>query len=228
MRSRILILLSAKSIILFLVISSAVYAQADNARPLPQFLFPGFGSGIVKSKSGPYLTFKLNYDMLDEKMVTEKGGVYRLLGNIEDVDTVYLQGRIFVPIDNFFCELVAVGDAPFFIRYKCYLVSSGTTVGYGVKSQGVGPTEYRRFELGSDVVNIDLPPDNNVEVSSVNMVRVNDKIQKFANERQLKKLFPDHARQLEEYFKTNNVDFKSREFIVKLGAFCNSLLDSGK
>jgi hypothetical protein len=203
----------------------ALNSQDDKNRDLPQFLFKSFTDGTVKAKSGSYHKFILNYDMLDEKMIMEQKGVYRLLANPGDVDTISLQGRLFVPVGDVFYEVLVTGGTPFYLQHKCLPIAEGTDIGYGQKSQSVDPTSYRRFELGSDVVNLELPHEMAVLPSPVSWVRINNEMLHFSNSKQFIKLFPGKQKELSEYFKKNKIDFKSREDLIKLGIYFNDRLN---
>jgi hypothetical protein len=200
-------------------------SQDDKGRALPQFLFSSFTEGTVKAKSGNYYKFFLNYNMLDEKMIIEQKGVYSLLANPGDVDTISLQGRVFVPIGDVFYEVLVAGGTPFYLQHKCLLITEGRDIGYGQKSQSVAPTSYQRFELGSEVVNLDLPNEMSVLSSPESWVRKNNEMLNFSSSKQFIKLFPGKEKELSEYFKKNKINFKSREDLIKLGNYFNAELE---
>jgi hypothetical protein len=89
----------------------------------------------------------------------------------------------------------------------------------------VAPTSFRRFELGSEVVNLDLPPEMSLLSSPVSWVRKNNEMFKFSGSKQFIKLFPEKEKQLSEYFGKNKINFKSREDLIKLGIFFNTGLN---
>jgi len=205
-------------------------AQNEQTRTLPQFLFPGFTKGVVIMKSGVSFSSSLNYNMVDEIMVTELNGAYRYATRPQDIDTIFLENRKFVPFEKIFYEVLLSGPAPFFLQNKSLYTPIGSPVGYGMKSQSVGNTKFSRYEMGSvvyqynDVVYIDLPPNVTVTPASVNWVRKNNTMEKFANERQLLKIFPEKEIQLKEFFKREKPDMKDREDLIKLGKYCNELM----
>lgn len=211
-------------VFLLAFLSFNLLAQVDPGRPLPQFLFPGFTKGIVIMKDGTRFYFVLNYNMVDEEMISEQNGVYRTTKNSQEIDTIYLQNKIFVPVGKAFYEVLVNGSATFFLQNKSRYTTVGTEVGYGTKSQSVGPTAFRRFEIGSDVVTLDLPQNVTVTPASVNWVRKNNKLEKFTSERQLLKIFPEQETRLKAFIKKEKPDMKVREDIIKLGTYCNELI----
>jgi hypothetical protein len=210
--------------------SFEMLAQNDPGRTLPQFLFPGFTKGVVIMKGGDSFSAFLNYNMVDEKMVTQLNGAYRYATSLQNIDTIFLEYRKFVPVEKAFYEVLVSGPATFFLQNKSQYTPNGSTVGYGVNSKSVGPTKSKRYELGSvvyqynDVVYIDLPPNVTVTPASVNWVRKNNKMEKFTTEKQLLKIFPEKETQLKKYIKKENLNLKVREDLIKLGNYCNELM----
>jgi hypothetical protein len=217
-------------VLLLVFISFNVLAQDELSRPLPQFLFPGFTKGVVIMKSGESFSSFLNYNMVDERMVTELNGVYRYATNIQNIDTIFLEYKKFVPVDKAFYEVLVSGPVTFFLQNKSRYTPTGSSVGYGAKSSSIGPTKSRRYELTSvvyqyqEVVYIDLPPNVTVTPASVIWVRKNNIMEKFTSERQLLKIFPEKETQLKAFIKKEKLDLKVREDLIKLGNFCNELL----
>jgi hypothetical protein len=223
------VLRTGSFVLFFTFIFFEVHGQKDQGRPLPHFLFPGFTKGVVIMKGGDSFSASLNYNMVDEKMVTELNGAYRYATRLQDIDTIFLEYRKFVPVEKAFYEVLVSGPAIFFLQNKSLYTPNGSPVGYGSKSQSVGPTKYRRYEMGSvvyqynDVVYIDLPPNVTVTPASVSWVRKNNKMEKLTNEKQLLKIFPDKINELKDYFKKNKPDLKERDDLIKLGNYCNEL-----
>ncbi len=206
------------------LLSTVASAQGTEENPIPHFLFPQFTTGTIIMKDGKSFTSLLNYNMAEERMITELNGTYRVAKNIETFDTIYIQNRKFVPAEKGFLELLITGPATFFFEHKCNLTPMGSSVGYGQKSQSVGPTDMRRLEIPGDVVHIELPPNVEITPASVCWVRRGDELFKFTGTNQFLKIFPEKADQLKKYIKAEKINFKNREDILKLGTFCNQIL----
>jgi hypothetical protein len=129
-----------------------------------------------------------------------------------------------VPAEKGFLELLIAGPATFYFEHKCNLTPMGSSVGYGQKSQSVGPTDMRRLEIPGDVVHIELPPNVEITPASVCWVRRGDEMFKFTGTNQFLKIFPEKGDQLKKYIKSEKINFKNREDILKLGTFCNQIL----
>jgi hypothetical protein len=198
-----------------------VNAQGNSDRPLPQFLFPVFADGVIVMKDASKSEARLNYNMVEEAMISEKDGVYWRSQNPALIDTIYLQNRKFVPVDNAFYEILATGEATFFLENKSKYVSVGEDIGYGVKSHSIDHTELTRFETWSSVVTVELPKNVTISKVSVNWVRRNGSMQRFNSEKQLLKMFPEKKIQISDYIDKQKINLKVREDLIKLGNFCN-------
>jgi hypothetical protein len=195
-------------------------AQDTQSKPLPQFLFPEFSDGVTVMKDGKRFTSSLNYNMADEIMISHVNGVYRYATRSNDIDTIILQSRKFIPVAKAFYEVLASGPVTILLQNKCLITPRGANVGYGAKSRSVGPTEYKRFEFNStDVVKIELPENVDVTPASVYWVRKDNDMVKFMNEKQFLKIFPAEEARLKAYIKENHLNLKVREDVMKLGKF---------
>lgn len=209
--------------------------QTDPGNPLPHFVFPGFTKGVSKMKDGKVFSSNLNYNTVDEIMVTELDGEYRYAKNLENIDTILIEYKKFVPVGKVFYEVLAKGPVSLFLQNKSTLTPKGSNVGYGSRSQSVGSTDYKRFEMQQwnvnsqwDVVNIDLPPNMEVTPASVYWVRKDGNFEKFTNLNQFYKIFPDKQAELKQFVKKENISMKSRENLIKLVNYCSAHFDSAQ
>jgi hypothetical protein len=216
---------------LFIVFLSADLQGQDNqGNPLPHFLFPSFREGLVKMKDRSNFSTLLNYNMVDEKMITELNGVYRYSKDPQLIDTIIIEKRVFVPVENKFYELLSGGWVTFFLENKSLATPRGNDIGYGARSHSSAPTQYKRYELTEviyqygSVVNIDLPPNIDITPASVFWVKKDGNLEKYTNEKQFLKIFPEFENELKEYIKKENIKVKTREDAIKLGNYCNELI----
>ena len=211
---------------LLFLISLDTLAQNDKGNSLPQFLFPAFSRGTIVLKTGERFSAMLNYNMVDAIMVSKIDEIYRSANNPSVFDTIYLQNRIFVPVEKTFYELLAAGPANFYLEHKSSYTPVGNSIGYGAKSKSVGPTVYKRFEYSiyNEPVSVDLPPNVEVTPNSTYWVSKDKKMEKFNTEKQLLKLFPEKGNQLKDFIRKENLNLKNREDIIKVGIYCNTLL----
>ncbi len=85
---------------------SSLFAQSEIiGKRLYHYLFPDFAEGKVKQKSGEINKAQLNYNLLTEEMVFEQSGQQMALDKIENIDTVYILDRKFIPAGQVFYEM---------------------------------------------------------------------------------------------------------------------------
>jgi hypothetical protein len=217
--------------VMFLVILSFDLSGQDNTgKPLPHFLFPSFRDGVVLMKDGKSFSTLLNYNMIEEKMITELNGIYRYSKNPQLIDTIHLENRVLVPVENAFYEVLSNGPVTFFLQNKSNFTPGGSDVGFGVKARSVGPTQFRRFELTSvvyqynEVAYIDLPQNGEITPASIFWVRKNGTLEKFSTQKQFLKLFPEYEPQIKEYIRKEKINVRSREDVIRLGNYCNLII----
>jgi hypothetical protein len=203
--------------------------QDNQGNPLPHFLFPSFKEGLVVMKDGKKFSTLLDYHMVDEKMITELNGVYRYSKDPQLIDKIYLENRVFVPVDNVFYEILSNGPVTFFLQNRSNFTPMGNDIGYGAKPRSVGRTQYNRFELSDlrffgEVAYLDIPPNVEITPASVFWVKKNDKLEQFSTERQFLKLFPGYEVELKEFIKKESISIKSREDVIRLGNYCNKII----
>lgn len=221
---------SVAAALLFLLVSSLMMGQDNQGNPLPHFLFPSFKQGFIKMKDGNNFTTLVNYHMIEERMITEIDGTYRYSKEPRLIDTIIVEKRVFVPVDNTFYEVLASGPVTFFLQNRSNYTPMGSDIGYGARSRSVGRTEYSRFELSDvmyqfgEVANVTLPPNVEVTPSSVFWIRKDGEFEKFSNEKQFLKLFPGYENQLKAFIRKEKIRMKSREDVMKLGEYCCTLI----
>jgi len=214
---------SCLSIILFFLFPN-LPGQTDPSNPFPQFLFPGFTKSLVKMKDGRQLTATINYNMVDEEMIFDQKGVYMALDKPQEIDTIYLRNRKFIPVEKSFYEVLNKGRITMFIQHKSRYSQKGTPTAYGMTTKTAGPTKVLSMQVGNQVRQVELPENVEVTPATVYWAKYNNEMNKFTTEKQLLKLFPDKADKLKEFIKNSKLDIKIREDLIKLGNFCNGIV----
>jgi len=205
------------------LITSGINAQNETPQTLPQFLFPAFAKGIVKMKDGRKLAAVLNYNMVDEEMIFEQNKKYMVVDKPEEIDTVYLQNRRFVFVDKVFYEVVASGKVTLYIQHKSRYSEKGTPTAYGMSTKTSANYKYSSVQTGNQVRFLEIPDNVTVTPAIVYWANINGEMKKFTSQNQFIKLFPGSEEKIKEYIKVNNIDLKSREGLMNLGNFINSM-----
>jgi hypothetical protein len=209
-------------VILMLFFTTAT-SQTNSPVKLPQFLFPEFSAGKVMLKTGSQ-SVQLNYNMIDEEMIFSQRGSYMALSNIENIDTVIIQNRKFVPVGKPFYEVVVKRDIPFFIQHKSKYASEGTATAYGMTSQVNERTNATTMKSAGQIRTLETPDNVKVVPEKVYWVKKNGEMKKFINERQLIKIFSEKEDDLKKFIKDSSIDITDRDDLIKLGNYCNELM----
>lgn len=226
MKHRHITFTAALYVTLILLSTMGVSGQENRENKLPHFLFPSFGDGVVFMKDDKPFSAMLNYNLLEQRMVTELNGTYRYSKDPALIDSVLIGDRVFIPVEDKFYELISRGMFTFLVQHRATLIEAGHDVGYGVKSQSTGPTQYKRFEMNrywGDVAYMDLPPESEVQNAPVFWVKRDEVLEKFNNGRQLLKLFPEFKQPLQGFLDREKINFKSPEDVTRLGNYLNTL-----
>ena len=199
-------------------------AQTDKDNQYPQLLFKGFHKSTILMKTGKTSEAFLNYNMVDEEMLIDNGGEYRVLNKLEDIDTVYIQDRKFVMVGKIFYEIVHKGKASIYLQHKCRYVSVGTQTAYGMTSHTNDTPPVSSVQKGTQVRHLEMP--DNVQVTSLDIcwVQIGADFQKFSNFKQYAKLFKEQEDQVKEFVKANDLDIKKTADLKKLGEYSSSLV----
>ncbi len=210
---------------MIMVKTPVISGQSNVKSTLPHFLFPEFKEGLVIMKDDKPFSTMLNYNMLEQRLVTELNGTYRYSRDPALIDSVLIGDRVLIPVDDNFYEVISRGRFTFLVQHRATLIEKGNEVGYGVKSQSTGPTQYKRFEINSywgNVAYLDIPADGEVKTAPVFWVRQGTSFEKFSNAKQLMKILPGYKPVIQKYIDQEKVDFKSPEDVTRLGKYLNA------
>lgn len=192
----------------------SVYSQSEE-NEISHYVFPEFMPGVVLMKNGMQNKTLLNYNALSEEMVFEEKGRRLAIANTPYVDTVFIDGRKFIPLNDKFFELVYQANYEVFVEHKCRLIDPGKNAGYGGTSQTSSVTSYSSVDLGGKVYDLKLS-DFKVEPYIYYLLKKNGELNRFLNMKQIEKLYSEKKDLFKSYVKKNNVKFYDRKSIIEL------------
>lgn len=207
-----------KSLLLLLSISISLHAQ--ETVNLSHYVFPDFQPGVVLLKNGVRNNAKLNYNAASEEMVFDENGKMLAIGDavLPQIDTVFVSDEKFIRLNNKFVKIII--DEPeidLFVEHKCRLIPPGKPAAYGGTSQTSSTTSYSSIMSDGKVYNLKLPDDYKVIPYNVFWINRNGKLQSFSNIGQLKRIYRDKKKIIDNYLKKNDVKLtneKSIEYTV--------------
>ena len=203
------------------VFATSGYSQVK-VLELSHYLFPEFTKGVVLMKTGVKNEALLNYNSLTEEMIFDNKGTKLALGQLEQVDTVYIQGRKFFPLNNKFVELVYHSKYALYAEHKCNVKDPGKPAAYGGTSQTSATSTYSSYFSGGQVYELKLPEGYETRPFIDYWLKKDGKENKFLSVRQLSKLFGDKENLCKSYLKKHDVKYENQESIVEMIKFLES------
>lgn len=214
-----------KQIIFVLItcmIGVSAYAQPEREE-LTHYLFPEFTNGVVLMKTGSRSTALLNYNSLTEEMVFENNGQKRAIAEHEliQIDTVFIRDRKFVVLNDKFVECLHQAAWELYAEHKCRVRQTGKASGYGTTSETAAIDSYSSLDYGGKFYDLNLP---GYEVAPyfIYLLTRQGEISKFANMKQLKRLYEEKKNMIKAYRKDHDVAYDNRQSIVQLIDFLES------
>src|SRR5262245_48870368 len=120
------------TIILFTFLLSDLSAQQDqHVKQLTQYLFTDFSQGSVLQKSGTVIKTLLNYNTLTQEMIFRQNNQQLALADVQNIDTVFLSQKKFIPVNNAFYVVATDTKVPLLIQYEADVVQPGSETGFG-------------------------------------------------------------------------------------------------
>ncbi len=210
-----------KKILLFftvaLLFNSVIKAQQpDPSVQLVHYVFNEFTPGIVKMKSGETFNQVLNYNTLTSEMIFDNNGKYLAIAEPENVDTVFISNRKFIPFDNKFYEVLVNSSMPLLLEYTATISEEGASTGYGNASTTTATTSYKSLVNSGGAYALKLPDGYKVIPKNTFLIMKNGKLEKAGSEKQLSKIFPDKKDMIKDLVKKNNINFSKREDVIEL------------
>jgi hypothetical protein len=215
-----------KSVIVVFVlfaISVEMQAQADTVRNPEQFLFPEFYVGVAKMLNGEKIVLDLNYNIVTEKMVfMQKGQIFDIV-NQSLIDTVYLEGKKFIPNEKVFYEILVNGGASFFIQHKGSVKRPPRPAAYGGTSEVSSSTYISNLRLGNDRYRMPKNAEIIIVPGSLYWIRINNEMFMVTGKKSLLKIFADSKNDVKQFMGRSKFNAEDPEQICKLVNYYNAL-----
>ena len=209
--------LKTNLIILFFFFTTIANAQYSNeVVQLTHYVFNKFMPGTVTMKSGESSNQLLNYNILTNEMIFDTDGKLLAIANPENVDTIYINYRKFIPISNRFYEVLVNAEMPLLLEFTATVTEPGTATGYGGSSTTTASTSYKSLIGSGGAYSLKLPDNFKVVPGFVYWIMKDDQLQKIGKANQLIKIFPGKKNIINDAIKRNNLKVSNREDIIML------------
>ncbi|MCK9414648.1 MAG: hypothetical protein M0Q53_20270 [Prolixibacteraceae bacterium] len=183
---------------------------------LSHYIFSEFIKGTVLMKSGTKNFTMLNYNALTEEMVFDKNGNKLAMAQLEEIDTVYIDDRKFIPLQGKFVEILYQNKYDLYACHKCSVIDPGKPAAYGGTSQTSSTTTFSSFISNGQAYQLKLPDGFTTKTFNEYFLKKDGKLTMFVSLRQLSKLFGEKSEQFKNYVKENKVDFEDPDAMAEL------------
>jgi hypothetical protein len=195
----------------------SVHTFAQEAVALSHYVFPVFSKGLVFQKNGSTDEAMLNYNVLSREMIFESSpGQFLALANPEKIDSVVIYGRIFIPVNNEFYELLTRSVYPLYLQYSCTVKEPGNDIGYGMSSVTTASPAIKSLIKSGGAYTLKLPDGFEVVPVYNYWILADGKYEKSNNARQMAAALPGKKEKINELVKKNNTNFSKKQDIVNL------------
>jgi hypothetical protein len=189
------------------------------AQSTSNYLFDHFISGSVKMKSGAIENATLNYNVEDQSIVFQQNGQNLTLTNLDDIDTVYIEGKKFIPALDKFYEVLNPSKIGLFALYIGKLKPMEATTDHNGTSKqlsnAVSNTASNVYVSRNYKGNYDL------KVETHYWLRRGNSFYKGDTEKQIAKVFPKKSEIIPTFIEENHIDLTQPSDMIKLIEFCN-------
>lgn len=209
------------SLLVVFFLSVQCFAQKET-KNITHYLFPEFIHGKVLMKKGKVNEVQLNYNSLTEEMIFISNGVKLALSQLDAVDTVFVNGKKFVPMNGKLYDLLYHAKYDLFAEHKCKLNDPGKPAGYGTSSQLGAASTYSSYFSGNRVYEMTLPETVETNPYTIYYLRKAGKLYKFVSIKFLLKEFPEKTNLAKKFIRENNISYDDEASLIKLVTFLES------
>ncbi len=201
---------------LFCMACMQTYGQ-QQAVAVTHYVFDHFSKGNVLQKNGSTDQAMLNYNVLSREIVFESSpGQFMALASPEKVDTVFIEGRKFIPVNKEFYELLTSGPIFLLLQYECTVKEPGASIGYGMTTVTSASVAVKSLIRNGGAYSLVLPDGFEVAPAYTYWILKDGRYNKINNVKQVIALAPGKKQQLTEFVKKNNTSFSKRQDVIAL------------
>ena len=209
--------------IILLVLSSLTIGscfQLECQTRKKALLFNEYTNGKVLLKNGSKISTQLNYDTSNKTMMYLQHGQEMILLNNNQVDTIYISNRKFVPYNKGYVEIVETkNNNIILINWNLKQKYRGNKGAYGQVTQNKVETLNTSYWTHDEYQNQSTEIIDMVNTNEY-WFRVGNEEKNCKNEKDLIKIFPENKNDILRYIKENKIEFNNPSDAIKLIDFC--------
>jgi len=252
MKRSILNVIPALSISLMLLLSVSVFAQVQQehhrssapsvkveevASTEIQLLLPVSKPGVVYQGKEVRVFDRLNYNMLlDILVIEDENNEMFAMADPHLIDSIRLEGKLFhyFPEQGFFEYLPGKGRQDVYVKHFVDVNAESVAQGaFGTTNRTTSIDVVRSLvdPSGSDIaqrtIQIESPAGQEIQIylkRDKEYYLLNDReVHPVRSQRSATRAFPEHSRELRRFLRTNVIDYRKEEDIIRLSEYIYSL-----
>lgn len=202
---------------LLIVLScSTTYVMGQNAGN--HFVLDRFRDATILYKNKKETRTKLNYNKAMEEMIyVSDDGKNMALYPINQIDTIYFDGRKFVPVEKRFYE-VLLNDKQYvlYASYRCRMSVRAQNIGYG-SSSTTSVENISSLNAEGEVYQFKLPENYKSDPYVVYyIVKDGVELDKFSKVKELTRIFSDHKKEISSFIKQHKIKNNPEDIVQTL------------
>lgn len=185
-------------------------------------IFENYEKGTVLFKNNTKTHTLLNFDAANDNIMFKQGNEEMILTNTNQVDTVYIAERKFIPIKNFFLECIHTQHGNIYVHWNLRNVYKGKKGAYGMTTQA------KVESINTSQMNYGYYENQYVDVYELSnrneyYLFVSNKHVMVKNAKSLLKIFPEHQDEIIKYMEDQKVDFMNTSKVILFLEYCLGL-----
>lgn len=184
------------------------------------YLYNNFVKGSVLFKNGATEEYFLNFNTNTQGIEFLKDGQSLMLTNFSDIDTIYLENKKLVAVDEKFYFLATTTEYPLLVSYFNKPHPLTATVDHNGTSQQSSTSQVSNSPT-TNYIQRPFKSDYYLEYRKEFWIKRIHSLYKANSEKQFIKIFPSKANEISAFIKRNSIDFTKEDDVIKLSLFCN-------
>lgn len=187
-----------------------------------RYRYPEFTDGKVFYKNGAFSVAKLNYNFLTGEMDYLQVGDTLSIANVTDIKLITVKKDTFY-FDNGFLELIKGGSIRVALKQYLKLLDKVNKDSYGSSGSGSATDSYSDFQTTGKNFKLQVNEDRIFKKTLQYYISVSqDRFVSFTR-KNVMKLFPEKKDTLRDYLKSAEVNFNSKEDILRLANYLSTI-----
>ncbi|MDO9254997.1 MAG: hypothetical protein Q7U54_05750 [Bacteroidales bacterium] len=187
-----------------------------------RYRFPEFTTGKVFFRNGTNTEVKLNYNFLVREMQYIHGKDTLAISNEGDILQVIVADTTFV-INKGYVELIYNDKVIVGLRQYFNLLDVRKKDPYGVIGSGSATDSYGSIHSGGQYFKLTMDQDRLFQKSSLYYIATSSGELVPFTKKKVMLLFPANKKAIEDYLKSDKVDFDSRNELLRFAEFLNNM-----